>query len=786
MHSYHYILLINKHYRYRNSQIIFLFSETITLHFNLIITMFPKTRCFIITLLLSQTFTREFSTNLYQFDKRIRSFTPHLNHVHTNQFQKVTIPFQPLNTLICDTQNFQKQTKNHWQKYTTLITDHTQGKRTQFSPDHHSHYFQKITWSPEEWTTITHQPTAQQYHFEMIYLQLIKKSLYIIYNEYGYTDPHNLHYFNSSDTIAFISRIIAYFYEHFTSVKFKLFTNISKQVGEFRGQCYVSAKKFPLIKQVLLTSETTQQEINTPYNEDRLIRLYTLSNVTYFATFPKIKISNEVPQIRNIQQYHQQIGHDYALDFQWSIPTDQGFSLHIKLGKELTYMPRIWWIQEQSDSILGFHKNFFLPKYLQTIQTTYSYARNMRHYYAEGFYVKKPGVKYFRQNLTEHTPVVTSWPIPTQQINIKHPPHVYFKPHLGNLETIMPRVLQVVERSPHIAQISKCQNYVTNFHTIQQERSTYHQKMFNQSKYHQKRSDQNKPLLSNLYSYKQTSHAKSDKRTNNVAQANLQRRIDNKAQLFRLLWNNVHPHVLNLEHNLLKYQFESSEETRLDIEKRIHHKIWTDYATWQAHSKAQHAYAQLLYETNYLSTIIPNIHKNFREMYAMTIQHKTIRLLRDSRHLKPYVLYQHIINSDSIESYPLKYDATRSRSLRWPTPFLVSSTKATTQTSSSTPTLTVLQDSSTRAKQTTSPVTEAYQTEKTNKHAEYNQNQTYNSVPWPWPNTPHSRPNLPTLQFIISTIKSQFHNLLHRLNNKYIATKQFLANLLSKNIKCDT
>ena len=96
------------------------------------------------------------------------------------------------------------------------------------------------------------------------------------------------------------------------------------------------------------------------------------------------------------------------LDFQWSTPIDQGFALYIELGEKLTYIPRTWWIQEQSDSLLGLHKNFFLPKYLQTIQTIYSYARNRRHYYAEGFYVKKPGVKYLRQNIDEHTPVITS------------------------------------------------------------------------------------------------------------------------------------------------------------------------------------------------------------------------------------------------------------------------------------------------------------------------------------------------------------------------------------------
>jgi len=231
--------------------------------------MFATTQSFILASLLSQIYAREFSTNLYQLDKRIRFSTPNLKHVTTNSFQDVTLHFQPLNTLVCDTQNFQEQTKNKWQKYTSLTTDNTPGKRTQFSPDHHSHYFQKISWSPDEWTTITHHHAARKYHFEMIYLQLIKKPLYIIYPKYGYGDPHDLHFFNSSDTIALISRIIAYFYEHFTFVKFKLFTRLSKTVGEFRGQCYFSAKKFPLIKQVLQTSVTTQHEINTPCDEKK-------------------------------------------------------------------------------------------------------------------------------------------------------------------------------------------------------------------------------------------------------------------------------------------------------------------------------------------------------------------------------------------------------------------------------------------------------------------------------------------------------------------------------------
>jgi len=333
-----------------------------------------------------------------------------------------------------------------------------------------------------------------------------------------------------------------------------------------------------------------------------------------------------------------------------------------------------------------------------------------------------------------------------------------------------------VERAPHIAQISKCQNYTANFHTIQNERSNYHQHLYAQQT----------PLLSHIYSYKQTSLATSNEQVNNVAQANLQRRIDDKAQLSRLLGNNVQSHVSNLEHNLLKYRFENSEETRLDIEKRIHRKAWTDYATSQAHSKAQQAYAQLLYETNYLSAAIPTLHKTFREMYAMTLQHKAIRLLRDYRQLKPHVLYQHIINSDSIESYPLKFDATRESLSQKLTSFLNGSSKSNNHKFLSSPILTLSQEFPTRVKQTTSPVLETQQAKNINQHTEYNNNQTHNPVPWPWPSVTHSHLYLPTLQSVISIIQRQIYNLIHSLNNKYIVTKQVLISLFKERIKCDS
>ena len=100
--------------------------------------------------------------------------------------------------------------------------------------------------------------------------------------------------------------------------------------------------------------------------------------------------------------------------------------------------------------------------------------------------------------------------------------------------------------------------------------------------------------------------------------------------------------------------------------------------------------------------------------------------------------------------------------------------------------MTLSQEFPTRVKQTTSPVLETQQAESTNKHAEYNNNQTHNPVPWPWPNITHSRTYLPTLQSVISIIQRQLYNLIHRLNNKYIVTKQVLISFFKEHIKCDS
>jgi len=213
---------------------------------------------------------------------------------------------------------------------------------------------------------------------------------------------------------------------------------------------------------------------------------------------------------------------------------------------------------------------------------------------------------------------------------------------------------------------------------------------------------------------------------------------------------------------------------------------WVDARISDARLNKQRAYAQLLHESNYLSAIIPAIHQRFREMYAMTLQHKAIHLLPHSRHLQPYVLYQHIIKSDFVKSYPLKFDTERAIPQRFQIPFSTLNIQPINHSSPNpiTPilrrTLPKFINPSTQKSPLRQPET------KLNTHTYHIHNQTYMILPWQWSNTSDIRQDFFRTEFTFSFIKRQFYKLLHIINNKYIATRRFLTNLFHKRIKCDT
>jgi len=232
----------------------------------------------------------------------------------------------------------------------------------------------------------------------------------------GRRPPYNMFLDSSSDALLYIFHIVSYFYERFKFVEFKLFNKQHYWPNEFRGRCYVGLNRLPLIKQVHHTIGDKYPTIPSECHEEAITRAYRINNTQHSVTFPKSRLRNVVPHYRApLAVYIKNTGYPEVLNFEWSTPEDQGYDLRLTIGEELLFIPKVWWIHQQSDSLLGNHKNIFAPDHFQTTRTIYSYSRGNRYYYADGKYVKKPGINYLRHKVTEYQPTIYSWQLPNPE-----------------------------------------------------------------------------------------------------------------------------------------------------------------------------------------------------------------------------------------------------------------------------------------------------------------------------------------------------------------------------------
>ena len=186
-------------------------------------------------------------------------------------------------------------------------------------------------------------------------------------------------------------------------------------------------------------------------------------------------MKNVVPHFRApLTEYIKKTGYPEVLNFERSSLEDTGYKLRLTVGNKLLSLPKTLWIHQQSDSILGYHKNFFAPDHLQTTRTVYSYAKGDRHYYADGMYVKKTGITYLRQKVTENQPTLRSWQIPTPNWHCNLQQRHYCSPRLGDLEYTFLRAMNTSKQSVSLQHL--CGTYLSNFTTIQQFRTDYYQR----------------------------------------------------------------------------------------------------------------------------------------------------------------------------------------------------------------------------------------------------------------------------------------------------------------------
>ena len=595
--------------------------------------------------------TRLFSTNLQEIIETIRQKGISLADISPRNNITISTNFRPLVTLQCDSSQFVAQVQNHWNLYTTIQFEKSAIPPLYVNPNCDSFFYRHFRWTPESWNMLEHEEPAKQFSFEMINFDIIEKPLYIITNETNSHTPHNMFFSESSDAILFMSYTLSHFYEKFQSVRFKLVVNNEQWPQAQIGPCFVALEPLTLIKTSLHTFGLHLINNAVQCNENKLVRLHQQTPSTFALHFPKGKLTNIVPLYRKYKEYIRHTNKPDVLDFQWSTNTDTGYTLLIQVGTPLTSPPKIWWIHRQSDSLLGYHDNFFEPEHLRTSQIIHSFARNNCHYYPEGLYVKMPEVKYLTQNVIERNYTMQSWPLPTKTINTPDKPHEYCKPRLGALENGLNQANRLLENSLEIKHLNTCNTNYQTLKTAREDHTNYHQNAIAAL-----------PLLKHdilSYDYVTADTFHTQLVPQHLKKSQLQIALNEQLHLLNTLWGNMQPRVRTLQTKLFLYHTYRNQKLFFLQEKQFYSNTLYTFAIYkQRILNAQHMAIQQLNEIthlrNYFMALMKTIQRYFQTIYLLKLAQIMVQTLKHNQLLQANILYKHTIVNGEIISHPVK------------------------------------------------------------------------------------------------------------------------------------
>ena len=566
-----------------------------------------------------------------------------LVNVPPNKRHNLTKKFPPLVTLPCDSENFASQIQSDWTQYARHVQACPPIPPLYVRPECDSFHYRHFQWTPELWNRLEHSPTAKQFSFEMIFFEIIEKALYVIRNINKSSLPHNMYFYDSSDTILLISKVISYFYELYQFVRFKLHISDNLPPQMQRDPCFVALERLPNIKLPLHTFGTSNIPNPEQCNEERLVRLRQTAPFKFLVKFPQGQLKNRVPIFRNYDIYKQVTGHPDVLDFQWTSLSNKAFFLQIEVGPRLANNPNIWWIYPQSASVLGYHDNFFTPESLRTSQVVYSYARGQHHYYADGLYVKLPGVNYLIQNVTENNYTLQKWPLPKRTENRPLNRSTICAPHIGPFERALIKATTLLPDFLQVANIAFCQQYASDHFSLTSLRNAYHAQAMSQNPHFQP----------TFFSYRdnQTTFRELD--------TSFQQASDHEFSIFKPLWQNMQPKILQLHQRLYRFHYFRQQSLHYSAELRLHaHDVRSFASSWahatQARDRATKNLNEVHHLLNYYAITLRSIRQHFHNLYLLKLYSTVLRIVRNDLSLRSGILYAHTYTSGQLQSTPYK------------------------------------------------------------------------------------------------------------------------------------
>ena len=600
--------------------------------------------------------TRHYATEYSPLIQALQRLGAHITNMTITPGVPITEATKPLVILPYDLEQSYEQIKSNFTTYAAERQIRPITPRLNVTPDCNCYTYQEIYWKPDHWTVISHNASNKNYDFEMVHLALTNQPRYFIAHIQGRTPPYNIYRQHATDALLFASHAISYFYEKYTQVRFKLFHDIRPWPTKPTGPCFVGLLEFPLVAKKMyaptsLFDGTYEHDaVTTPCMMETQSWLQKVNSTEYRLFFPKGKLRNVLARTRQRSKYLEKTKFPEALDFEWGYPNDTGYILRIQVGSIRQNIPKNWWIHRQTDSLLGYHEHFFMPPYLRTIRTTYSYIRFKRHYYAEGKYAEIPGKKYLRQRVEEINTNTVSWPVPRKRRDCRIKHKTYCSPRCDEIEYYMQLAYQHIPPEYNGTFITPCINYLKFFTSIRAQRATYDS------------DTRHKKLVPKLpiYSYELISgpflHGPltSYQYETTFQQMLLSMEIDS----FHHKWNQILPFFQQLKESIINYIIQHNNHVYYTAAVNLHSLTpstrYTHELLRQSKTRLRDQIIQLIQSLGIrLDHTLFTLRQQTQRIYAFKLIKKNIQFLLHHPHLQANVIYRHTFGTDFFTSTPM-------------------------------------------------------------------------------------------------------------------------------------
>ena len=587
---------------------------------------------------------RNYASNLASLVKTLHKEDITTYNISQNFHYRNIEKLPPLAYIPSDLKSFHNQLTHSWNIYANNKKNPTVYPPTNVNPSCNSFTYKVFHWSPLQWTRILDSSPIST-DFQMIHLISPSYANVTIMQTNAPQKLITTPQASFQETFLFMSKLLSYFYEKYTSITFKLSQDTDFMHHINTTNCTLGLHELPAIQEVIKPPGENRIMYTTSCILQRIARIQKLTWTEYTISFPTSRLRNikqQTPRYLNSNTPEQ------TLTFQWPYINQTAFKLHIRVSHRRKNLPKIWWILPHTDSLLTYHKNHFVP--INTRTTTYSYTLNNRHHYNKGGCIDNCKHKELQETVQRRNLPTTSWPLPQKNTQGLVPKRLYCLPQCGTIENHMKLFHEHVPSwwPPPVS--DKCTSHSSNLTTLSER-----QKISFSNLQHL-----NPSLNNTIYTYETNTPIEfsGPLKERQYELSHIHGQIKNLTRKFTISWQQAYLQYKKLETTI-------TESLLLHDDSLIHQSELLYYTESEREldrntlKMSTSAYLAN-YKINEFKDNYYHLNKKFKQMqdyaeqiYSLKYMTIILQAIQNRNDLQPNVIYSHKFNNGFLQNKPI-------------------------------------------------------------------------------------------------------------------------------------